>query len=273
MKKLAILFVCICFFLTISSGFSSKKREAKFQIVTEFGTIKIKLYNETPLHRNNFIKLTKDGFFTDLLFHRVIKKFMIQGGDPDSKNAEPGKLLGNGDLGYTIPAEFNPKFFHHRGVLAAAREGDQVNPEKKSSACQFYLLQGRVFRLGELDSLQTKLENSRKMNLMQTKIKAIEAELNKLGAEGKQNEITVRINALREEVDNENKKLPPIRFSAEQRKAYTTIGGYPSLDNNYTIFGEVIEGMDVIDQIAKQPIDKNNRPLKDIKFSITKIKK
>jgi len=273
MKNLAILFVCICFFVNISSGVSGKKREAKFQIVTELGTIKIKLYNETPLHRDNFIKLTKEGFYTDLLFHRVINKFMIQGGDPDSKNAEPGKLLGNGDLGYTIPEEINPKFFHRRGVLAAAREGDQVNPEKRSSAAQFYLMQGRVFRNGELDSLQTKLQDSRKMNLMQTKIKVIEAELNKLGAEGKQGEINARINALREAVENENKQLPPIRFSDEQRKAYTTIGGYPSLDNNYTIFGEVIEGMEVIDQITQQTTDKNNRPLKDIRFTITKIKK
>ena len=163
MKKLVVLFVCTCFFVNISFGVSKKKREAKFQMATEFGTIKIKLYNETPLHRDNFIKLAKDGFFTDLLFHRVINKFMIQGGDPDSKNAEPGKLLGNGDLGYTIPAEINPKFFHRRGVLAAAREGDQVNPEKRSSAAQFYLLQGRVFRNGELDSLQTKLQDTRKI--------------------------------------------------------------------------------------------------------------
>lgn len=273
MKRLAIIIVCTCFFLNIPSGVSGKKREAKFQIVTEFGVIKIKLYNETPLHRDNFIKLTKEGFYTDLLFHRVIKNFMIQGGDPDSKNAEPGKLLGNGDLGYTIPAEFNPKFFHRRGVLAAAREGDQVNPEKRSSAAQFYLMQGRVFRNGELDSLQTKLENTRLMNLMQTKIKAIEPELNRLAAEGKQNEIGARIKAVREAVDIENKQLPPIRFTDEQRKAYTTIGGYPSLDNNYTIFGEVMEGMDVIDQIAQQPTDKNNRPLKDIRFTISKIKK
>jgi len=273
MKKLAVLFICTCFLLNVSSALSSKKREAKFQIVSEFGTIKIKLYNETPLHRDNFIKLVKDGFFTDLLFHRVINKFMIQGGDPDSKNAEPGKLLGNGDLGYTIPAEFNSKIFHHRGVLAAAREGDQVNPEKKSSACQFYLMQGRVFRQGELDSLQTKLQNSRKMNLMQSKIKAIEAELNQLGAEGKQNEIAARIKVLNELVENEIKQLPPISFSDEQRKAYTTIGGYPSLDNNYTIFGEITEGMEVVDQIAQQPTDTNNRPLKDIKFTITKIKK
>jgi len=272
-KKIVLLLVGLSVFVSTSFSFQARNREAKFQIVTEFGTIKIKLYNETPLHRDNFIKLTKEGFYTDLLFHRVISRFMIQGGDPDSKNAEPGKLLGNGDLGYTIPAEFNPKFFHHRGVLAAAREGDQVNPEKKSSACQFYLMQGRVFRPGELDSLQTKLENNRKMNLMQTKIKAIEAELNQLGAEGKQNEINARINALREAVENESKQLPPIRFTDEQRKAYTTIGGYPSLDQNYTIFGEVIEGMEVIDQIAQQQTDKNNRPLKDIKFTISKIKK
>jgi peptidyl-prolyl cis-trans isomerase B (cyclophilin B) len=187
------------------------------QIETEFGTIKVKLYNETPLHRDNFIKLTSEGFYTDLLFHRVIQGFMVQGGDPNSKNAAPGQMLGGGDLGYTIPAEINPKFFHRRGVLAAARKGDQANPEKRSSASQFYILQGKVFRPGELDSMQMKL-------------------------------------------------------SEEQIKAYTTVGGYPSLDNGYTVFGEIIEGMAVIDSIAAQPTDQSNRPQKDIKFSIKMIK-
>lgn len=270
MKMLALIFLFAGLHASLLFGQSENKMsERKVQIETEFGTIKIKLFNETPLHRDNFIKLINDGFYTDLLFHRVIQGFMIQGGDPDSKNAEPGKILGGGDLGYTIPAEINSKFFHHRGVLAAAREGDRVNPEKKSSASQFYILQGKVFRQGELDSMETKLDDARKMSMMQTKVKAIEPELNKLGAEGKQTELMVRITAIREAITAETAKLPPIKFSEEQRKAYTTIGGYPSLDNNYTIFGEVTEGLDVIDRIAQQSTDQNNRPLKDIKFKIT----
>ena len=270
MNKLALILVFMGLFVNLSCGLSdNNKQEKMVQIETEFGTIKIKLFNETPQHRDNFVKLASEGFYTDLLFHRVIQGFMIQGGDPASKNAEPGQMLGTGDLGYTIPAEINPKFFHRKGMLAAARKGDQVNPEKRSSASQFYILQGKVFRPGELDSMQIQMEESRKMRLLQEKIKAIEPELNKLGMEGKQDEITARINALRETVAAEAAKLPSLAFSEEQKKAYTTVGGYPSLDNNYTIFGEVTEGLEVIDKIAQQPTDQYNRPQTDIKFRIT----
>ena len=268
MKKLVFLLAVTALLINQSHGQSVTNSERLVQIETEYGNIKIRLYDETPLHRDNFVNLISKGFYTDLLFHRVIQGFMIQGGDPHSKNAEPGKLLGEGELGYTLPAEINPKFFHHKGVLAAAREGDQVNPEKRSSASQFYIMQGKIFRPGELDTLQTKLEETRKMNLMQAKIKAIEPELNGLSAQGKQDEIMKRINILKEAVNAEAAQLPPIRFSAEQRKAYTTLGGYPSLDNNYTIFGEVTEGLEVVDKIAQQATDQHNRPLKDIKFTI-----
>jgi cyclophilin family peptidyl-prolyl cis-trans isomerase len=269
MKKFVSFFAVFSISTFISLGMPQEKETPKVRIETEFGTIKLKLYDETPLHRDNFIKLIKDSFYTDLLFHRVIQGFMIQGGDPDSKKAEPGNQLGSGDLGYTIPAEINPKFFHHKGVLAAARTGDQVNPEKRSSATQFYIMQGKVFRPGELDTLEQKMNETRKVNLLQTRLKEIEPELNKLGSEGKQNEMMARFNALKAEVTAESAKMPPVKFTDEQRKAYTNIGGYPSLDNNYTIFGEVLEGLDVVDSIAKQPVDQNNRPLKDIKFSIT----
>ena len=268
MKKVALLLIFACLFVNLSCGVSGKSKETIVQIETEMGNIKIKLYDETPLHRDNFIKLIKDGVYVDLLFHRVIQGFMIQGGDPDSRNAEPGKMLGNGDLGYTIPAEINPKFFHRRGVLAAARQGDDINPEKRSSASQFYILQGKVFKPEELDTMQVKMEELRKINLLQAKIKAVEPELNKLGAEGKQDELMTRYNALKEEVLAEAAQLPSLEFSEEQRKAYTTVGGYPSLDNNYTVFGEVIEGMGVVDEIARQPTDRNDRPQKDIKFTI-----
>ena len=273
MKKLALIFVLAGWFINLSYALAGNiEKEKMVQLGTEFGTIKIKLYDETPLHRDNFIKLINQGFYTDLLFHRVIQGFMVQGGHPDSKNAQPGKQLGSGDLGYTIPAEINPKFFHRRGVIAAARNGDQVNPQKRSSASQFYILQGKVFRPGELDSLQTQMEEARKMNMLQIRVKAIEPELNKLRSEGKQDELMAIVNSLRTTVADEAAKLPPFRFSEEQKKAYTTVGGYPSLDNNYTIFGEVTEGMEVVDKIAQQPVNQNNRPDKDIKFSITLLK-
>ncbi len=269
MKKLALLMIFAGLFINMSCGVSSKSKETIVQIETEFGNIKIKLYDETPLHRDNFIKLIKEGVYTDLLFHRVIQGFMIQGGDPDSRNAEPGKMLGTGDLGYTIPAEINAKFFHRRGVLAAARQGDDTNPERRSSASQFYILQGKVFSPQALDSMEVKMEESRKINLLQAKIKPAEPELNQLGAEGKQDELLARYNAIKEEVLAEVAQLPSLKFTEEQRKAYTTIGGYPPLDNLYTIFGEVIEGMGVVDAIAKEPTDQYDRPQKDIKFTIT----
>jgi len=269
MKKISLIMVFAGLFVNLSCGVSQKSKETIVQIATEFGNIKIKLYDETPLHRDNFIKLIKDGTYTDLLFHRVIQGFMIQGGDPDSKNAEPGKMLGSGDLGYTIPAEINPKFFHRRGVLAAARQGDDINPEKRSSASQFYIVQGRIFKPEELNALEVKMEDSRKMSMLQAKIKSVEPEFNKLAEEGKQDELMTRYNALKEGVLAEAAQLPSLKFSEEQRKAYTTVGGYPPLDNNYTVFGEVIEGMDVVDNIVKQPIDRNDRPQKNIKFTIT----
>ena len=273
MKKLALIIVFAALFVNLSCGLGEPKvKEKMVKIETEFGAIKIKLYNETPLHRDNFLKLTSEGFYTDLLFHRVIQGFMVQGGDPQSKNAQPDIMLGGGDLGYTLPAEINSKFYHRRGILAAARNGDQVNPEKRSSASQFYILQGKVFRPGELDSMEVQMLESRKMSLMQTRIKAIEPELNKLNAEGNQIELMARINAIRDTVTAEAAKLPTFRFSEEQKKAYTTVGGYPSLDNNYTIFGEVVEGMEMIDKIAQQPVNQSNRPQTDIKFSITELK-
>ena len=272
MKKAVFIIGLIGMMVNLSAGQTTTNDQAKVQIETEFGIIKIKLYNETPLHRDNFIKLTTDGFYTDLLFHRVIQGFMIQGGDPDSKNAEPGKRLGSGDLGYTIPAEINPKFFHHRGVLAAAREGDKTNPEKRSSASQFYILQGKVFRTGELDTLLLNFTEKRKANMLQIKLKTIEPELNQLVNQGKKDELTNRINALQAEVSDEAAKLALFTFSEEQRKAYTSIGGYPSLDNNYTIFGEVTEGMEVVDEIARQATDPFDRPIKDIKFRITLVR-
>ncbi len=268
MRKLALLLIFAGLLVNMSCGTSERDKETLVLIETDYGKIKLKLYNETPQHRDNFIKLIKDGVYTDLLFHRVINGFMIQGGDPQSRNAAPGVQLGSGDLDYTIPAEINPKFFHRRGVLAAARQGDDINPEKRSSASQFYIMQGRKFRTGELDTMQMRMEDARKMSMLQEKIKAAEPELNKLGAEGKQDEVLAKYNTLKEEVIAEAAKLPPLTFTEEQRQAYTTVGGYPSLDNKYTIFGEVIEGMDVVDNIAKQQTDRFDRPVQDIKFTI-----
>lgn len=192
------------------------------KIETTQGNIVVKLYNETPKHRDNFIKLVKEGVFNDLLFHRVIKEFMIQGGDPNSRGVKPGQMLGDGGLGYTIPAEFVPSLYHKKGALAAARQGDQVNPAKESSSCQFYIVQGKVW-------------NPRELNMIEQRY-------------GK-------------------------KFTSEQVEAYTTLGGTPFLDGDYTVFGEVVEGLDVIDKIAAVPCGPMDRPVEDVKMKMSIIEK
>lgn len=198
-----------------------RKRDRKRDILMETtaGAITLRLSDSTPLHRDNFLKLVKTHYYDSLLFHRVIQRFMIQGGDPDSKRAASGKPLGDGGLPYTTPAEFRTSLFHRRGVLAAAREGDDVNPLKASSSTQFYIVQGKIFTEGALD--------------------------------------TVEIKRLK-------RKIPAV-----QRQVYTTQGGAPHLDLNYTIFGEVIQGMNVVDTIAAAATSKGadaDRPLQDIRI-------
>lgn len=197
-----------------------KEKQTMVLISTTMGDMKAVLYNETPAHRDNFIKLAKEGYFNGLLFHRVIDGFMVQGGDPNSKNAPKGTQLGQGGPGYTIPAEFNQTLIHKKGALAAARMGDNVNPLKASSGSQFYIAQGKTYSAAELQNLEMRMGKT----LNQT-----------------------------------------------QKNAYTSIGGVPFLDYEYTVFGEVIEGLDVIDKIAKAQKDRFDRPLEDIKMNITII--
>lgn len=243
-------------------------------IETSLGNIKVRLYNETPKHRDNFLKLVDKHFYDSLLFHRVINSFMIQGGDPDSKYAPPGKMLGEGDVGYTIPAEFNQKYFHKRGVLAAARNGDEMNPEQASSGCQFYITQGKVFT----DSLLTQIE--KRVTGMKAYNNVVRNKDNKIlfdkYIQFQKQGISDSIFAVKRKIDQltaiENEKITPYKFSAEQRKAYTTIGGTPHLDGSYTVFGEVIEGMEVVDKIAAVSRDRTDRPKEDIRMKITRIK-
>ena len=203
-----------------------KMKNQKVKIETTEGDITLLLYDETPLHRDNFVKLVKAKFYDGVLFHRVIDEFMIQGGDPNSKNAEPGKMLGDGDVGYTIPAEFKtPQIYHKRGALAAAREGDDTNPEKASSGCQFYIVVGKQFTNEQLDQM----------------------EASKIDKHGHANDSTYK-------------------FSEQARIDYTTIGGTPHLDGNYTVYGEVLTGIDVVDKIAQARTNRADRPREDIRI-------
>jgi peptidyl-prolyl cis-trans isomerase B (cyclophilin B) len=204
-------------FIIISATTFAQKYQAV--LTTQYGKIVLELYDHTPKHKANFVKLCKKHFYDGTLFHRVIPGFMIQGGDPESKTAKPGQMLGNGDVGYTIPAEFRKEYFHQRGALAAARDN---NPQKASSGCQFYIVQGKKFTETELKNIE---------------------------------------------------KRTGYTFTPEQMKVYETIGGAPHLDGNYTVFGQVIKGMDIVDKIANQKRDKFDRPDTDQKILKLRVRK
>lgn len=241
-------------------------------IETSFGTMKIALYNDTPIHRDNFIKLASEGFFNETLFHRVIKGFMIQGGDPDSRNADSLKQLGAGGPGYTLPAEIvYPKYFHKKGALAAARQADRVNPEKRSSGSQFYIVCGSVLT-------QELMNNMEKLNLemRQEKIfNQIAAQHNAKAAELLKNEQHEAFQKLQNDLSDlareEAAKTPPFKYSAIEREIYSTLGGSPFLDQEYTVFGEVIEGLEVIDAIQEVRIGAGDRPLEDVKMKVSVV--
>lgn len=194
------------------------------EINTTAGRMVVELYNETPVHRDNFLKLVREHYYDSTLFHRVIEGFMIQGGDPDSRQAgDRTKPLGNGGPDYTLPAEFRPELFHRKGALAAARAGDAINPEKRSSGSQFYIVQGRSWLPSDLLRMEERINAGKPDSL-------------------------------------------DLHYTAAQKDVYWKEGGSPHLDGNYTVFGQLVEGMDVLDRIAEQPTDGNDRPLADIRM-------
>ena len=267
-KSLMTLFI-LCSLL-VSCNLNSnrnKNMEQKIKIETTLGDVVIKLYNETPLHRDNFLKLVKDKTYEGTLFHRVIQDFMIQAGDPDSKDAPKGKMLGVGDVGYTIPAEFvYPQLFHKKGALSAARQGDQVNPKKESSGCQFYIVTGTVFTEDSLLEMEQQ-KNEMKINKAFEKLaKAHMKEIYKLRKAQDEEGLFDLQEKLVEEAETEAAKEPDFQFTPEQIEAYTTVGGTPHLDEDYTVFGEVLEGLDVVDKIQRASTDRNDRPNEDIKI-------
>ena len=269
MKRFNFPWIAVLFFLLVSAfGCARAQKNPVIVISTELGDIKLRLYDETPLHRDNFIKLARQGYYDGVLFHRVINHFMIQGGDPESKKAQLGVLLGNGGPGYTIPAEFVPGIIHKKGALAAARTGDQENPLRASSGSQFYIVQGKIFRPGELDTLEMKMNNTLHQNIYKTVFGPYQQELNKYQQEKNQDALNKRIAQLQMRADSLFQQTPKFTFSGDQRKIYTTLGGTPHLDGAYTVFGEVTEGLDVLDKIAAMPTDQASRPLKDIAMTI-----
>lgn len=261
-----LAFACII----LSCSCTSKKATNDVVVLnTKYGDIKIKLYDETPKHKNNFDSLANAGFYDGLLFHRIIEEFMIQGGDPDSKDAKPGKRLGNGGPGYQIDAEIVPGVYHKKGAVAAARMGDAQNPEKRSSGSQFYIVQGKVFTPEELTTIEEKKKSTLSRSNYSSLMREHRKELRRLQKEAKMDSVSMLMAELRER-SLEGIDPALYKITDEQREIYTTIGGTPHLDGAYTVFGEVIEGLEFVDSIAAQPVDKNNRPMDDIQMKVIK---
>lgn len=214
MKKICLLVTLALF------AFAAGAQKKQVKIITPYGNMIIALSDETPVYRDNFVRLVKKHFYKGLLFHRVIADFMIQGGDPDSRHARPGQNLGDGDLGYTLPADFHADLFHRKGALAAARQPDAINPEKASSPCQFYIVEGKTYDDATLDLIERKTGHT---------------------------------------------------FTTAQREVYKTVGGTPFLDGSYTVFGQLIEGMDVLDKISAVSTDARDRPVRDIPMKIKRV--
>ena len=245
---------------------SSNADDVKVLLKTSLGDITILLYGDTPRHRDNFVKLVKEGNYDGVLFHRVINDFMVQTGDPTSKNAPKGKMLGDGDMPYEIDAEFLfPTHYHHRGAIAAARQGDNVNPEKKSSGSQFYIVTGKKFTAGQLDSMEHQAVMRHKQEVFDSLAKQNRDSIMCL----RRNRDAAGLLALQEMLAAETEKLTAndsVIYTPEIREAYMNEGGTPHLDGSYTVFGRVISGMDVVDKIQKAETDGNDRPLEDIRI-------
>ena len=270
-----ILLICLAFIALTACNAGSKRqtnhhmeneKRTLVKLETTMGNIPVALYNETPKHRDNFIKLVKEGVYDSTLFHRVIKQFMIQAGDPDSKNASDTAMLGSGDVGYTIPAEFNPKFFHKKGVLAAARQGDDVNPEKASSGCQFYIVTGRKFTEPQLLGMENKINEQREEALFDSLARQHMKEIYKMRKAGDNAGLLELQDTLEAQARELADKEEKFRFTPEQIKAYSTIGGAPHLDGSYTVFGEVTEGMEVVDNIEIAKTNRADRPIENIRI-------
>lgn len=273
MKTITAALFTVCLFFVVSCGEAGKKgKETIVLIKTGKGDMKVKLYNETPKHRDNFIKLAKAGFYDGLIFHRVIENFMIQGGDPESRNAKPGQRLGNGGPGYQIDAEFNPKFIHKKGALSAARLGDNVNPEKRSSGSQFYIVQGEKFTESSLETLKKNKLSREAVAIFRKLYKQKADELRKLKESENYIEFANIYEQLQKEADAEAEKAIA-DYTPGQKEIYSTLGGTPHLDAGYTVFGEVIDGTDVIDSIAAVETGAGDRPVEDIKMYIKVVKK
>ncbi|MFW6218550.1 MAG: peptidylprolyl isomerase [Bacteroidota bacterium] len=244
-----------------------KSKNNLYLIKTSLGNIKIKLYEETPLHTRNFDSLVRSGYYDGLLFHRVISQFMIQTGDPKSKDSTPGTPLGNGGPGYTIPAEIHPHLFHKKGAISAARLGDQMNPQKASSGSQFYIVVGQTYTEGALKKLESQIQQNQYQTILNNKIISLRDEISLEDKEVSYEEILQMAKSHADSIISKDS----FHFTHEQINAYSTIGGTPHLDAGYTVFGEVLDGIDIVESISEVKTDQRDRPVEDIIISIEPI--
>ncbi len=264
--------IILYLFLIIGSCITLKAQEKTAKIVTSAGTMILKLYDDVPNHVRTFTERANKGEFNGTLFTRVIKEFMIQGGAPDSRNAPAGARCGFGDRSAEILPEFKAHYFHKKGALAAPRQNDDINPQKKSDMSQFFIVQGKVYRGGELDTLEKATNLPIRKKAMAEFYKPFKEEMERLKTEDKK-EYNRRVVEINSKVDSVIRSTPGhLLFTPEQREAYTTIGGCPHLDGYYTIFGEVTEGLDLIDKIAAYATDAYDRPKKDIRIISVTVK-
>lgn len=241
----------------------------KVKISTTEGDIIVRLYDETPMHRANFVKLAREGYFDGTLFHRVITGFMIQGGDPDSKGAPAGKMLGTGGPGYTVPAEFvYPQFFHKRGALSAARQADEVNPNRESSGSQFYIVWGKTYKPQELKQMEKQMAMQQEQAAFNKLVQERKKEIMDLMRSRNQAALTELQSDLQAQAKAICAETAKPSFTEEQKEAYTTLGGTPFLDGQYTVFGEVEQGLDVVEKIQNAETLRGDRPKTDISMTM-----
>ena len=252
--------------IILSGCIAKKQLGSVVQLETTQGKIVLELYPETGKHKENFLKLVNAGYYNGVLFHRVISNFMIQTGDPNSKKAKPNTMLGMGDIGYTIPAEFKyPKYYHKRGALAAARQGDENNPKKASSGCQFYIVQGKIVSDQELDIIENSKAQKIITNRLQENLNAKKEEMKLLSKSNNKGAIDSLRSSVMKEIQLDIKNDSSYKFTSQQRRDYTKMGGTPHLDGDYTVFGEVIEGLEILTQISRQKTDRYDRPIVDVR--------
>jgi len=264
-------FIFVFLVTTSLCGLSQSKL---VDISTNLGSMKFKLYNDTPKHRDAFIELANEGYYNGTLFYRVIQDFLIQGGSKSSKGAAPGKRIGYGDPDKTVDDEILSKYFHKKGALCAPRQPDEINPFKQSDISQFYIVKGRVHTNGEIDTMEIAVNRPIRNKIVQSVMTPeVRDELKQLKEEKKVDEFRELAQKVKDKIETEYRYDPGvIEFTEAQREAYTTIGGYPDLDGKFTIFGECISGFEVIDKIAALSTDKNNRPFSDVKITVTILK-